>query len=98
MRICIVGAGAIGSWLGVELSLAGEDVTLIAGGAAVGAHKTSMLQDLELGRPMEIDALVTVVQELGQLVDVPTPTIDVVLALIQQRATVRRYLLKNNYG
>ena len=33
----------------------------IAGGAAVGAHKTSMLQDLELGRPMEIDALVAVV-------------------------------------
>ena len=60
----------------------------IAGGAAVGAHKTSMLQDLELGRPMEIDALVTVVQELGRLVNVPTPTIDVVLALIQQRAAV----------
>jgi 2-dehydropantoate 2-reductase len=57
-------------------------------GAAVGAHKTSMLQDLELGRPMEIDALVTVVQELGRLVEVPTPTIDVVLALIQQRAAV----------
>jgi 2-dehydropantoate 2-reductase len=60
----------------------------IAGAAAVGAHKTSMLQDLELGRPMEIDALVTVVQELGRLVDVPTPTIDVVLALTQQRAAV----------
>ena len=60
----------------------------IAGGAAVGAHKTSMLQDLELGRPMEIDALVTVVQELGRLVDVPMPTIDVVLALIQQRASI----------
>lgn len=60
----------------------------IAGGAAVGAHKTSMLQDLERGRPMEIDALVTVVQELGRLVHVPTPTIDIVLALIQQRARV----------
>lgn len=58
----------------------------LAGGAAVGPHKTSMLQDLELGRPMEIDALVTAVKELGQLVSVPTPTIDVVLALIQQRA------------
>ncbi len=57
----------------------------LAGGAAVGAHKTSMLQDLELGRPMEIDALVTVVQELGRLVEVATPTIDIVLALIQQR-------------
>ena len=60
----------------------------LAGGAAVGKHKTSMLQDLEHSRPMEIDALVTVVQELGKLVDVKTPTIDVVLALIQQRARV----------
>jgi 2-dehydropantoate 2-reductase len=58
----------------------------IAGGAAVGAHKTSMLQDLERGRPMEIDALVTAVQEMGNLVDVPTPTIDTVLALIRLRA------------
>ncbi len=58
----------------------------IAGGAAVGAHKTSMLQDLERGRPMEIDALVTAVQEMGRLVEVPTPTIDTVLALIRLRA------------
>ena len=47
-----------------------------------------MLQDLERGRPMEIDALVTAVQEMGRLVDVPTPTIDVVLALVRQRARV----------
>ena len=60
----------------------------IDGARAVGAHKTSMLQDLELGRPMEIDALVTVVQELGRLVEIPTPTIDIVLALIQQRARI----------
>lgn len=60
----------------------------IAGAAAVGPHKTSMLQDLERGRAMEIDALVTVVQELGRLVGIPTPTIDVVLALVKQRAQV----------
>ncbi len=57
----------------------------LAAAAAIGRHKTSMLQDLEAGRPMEIDALITAVQELGCLVDVPTPTIDAVLALIQQR-------------
>ena len=45
-----------------------------------------MLQDLELGRPMEIDALVTAVQELGRLTEVPTPVIDIVLALVRQRA------------
>ena len=60
----------------------------INGAGAVGAHKTSMLQDLERSRPMEIDPLVTVVQELGQLTGVPTPTIDTVLALVQQRASV----------
>ncbi|MDD9998736.1 MAG: 2-dehydropantoate 2-reductase [Rhodospirillaceae bacterium] len=57
----------------------------LAAGGAVGKHRTSMLQDLDAGRPMEIDALVTAVQELGRLVEVPTPTIDVVLALTQQR-------------
>ncbi len=60
----------------------------IAGGAAVGAHKTSMLQDLERGRPIEIDALVTAVQEMGRLVGVATPAIDQVLALVMQRARV----------
>lgn len=58
----------------------------IAGGAAVGAHRTSMLQDLEQGRPMEIDALVGSVQELGRVTNTPTPTIDTVLALIKLRA------------
>ena len=44
-----------------------------------------MLQDLERGRPLEIDALVTAVQEMGRLVKVATPTIDTVLALVQER-------------
>ena len=60
----------------------------IKGAGEVGAHKTSMLQDLEQGRPMEIDALVTAVQELGELVEIPTPAIDTVLALVRQRATI----------
>lgn len=58
----------------------------IDGGAAVGAHRTSMLQDLDLGRPLEIDALVGSVQELGRVTETPTPTIDTVLALVQLRA------------
>ncbi|AKJ67840.1 2-dehydropantoate 2-reductase [Pandoraea thiooxydans] len=57
----------------------------IDGAGAVGAHKTSMLQDLLHGRPMEIDPLLTVVQEMGRLAQMPTPTIDIVLALIKQR-------------
>jgi 2-dehydropantoate 2-reductase len=60
----------------------------IDGAGRVGAHKTSMLQDLERGRPMEIDALVAVIQEMGQLTGVATPTLDTVLALVRQRAKV----------
>ncbi len=77
---------AIGEALGIRFRLDIE--RRIDGAAAVGAHRTSMLQDLEKGRAMEIDALVTSVQELGRLVEVPTPTIDVVLALVRQRAEV----------
>lgn len=58
----------------------------IEGARKVGAHKTSMLQDLERGRPMEIDPLVSVVQEMGQLTGIPTPALDAVLALVAQRA------------
>jgi len=57
----------------------------IDGGAAVGAHRTSMLQDLDANRPMEIDALIGSVQELGRITNTPTPTIDTVLALVQLR-------------
>ncbi|ETX16686.1 2-dehydropantoate 2-reductase [Roseivivax halodurans JCM 10272] len=60
----------------------------IQGGADVGVHRTSMLQDLDQGRPMEIDALVGSVQELGRVTDTPTSTIDTVLALVQLRARV----------
>jgi 2-dehydropantoate 2-reductase len=56
----------------------------INGAARVGAHRTSMLQDLERGRPLELDAMLTSVQELGRLVKLDTPHIDAVLALTQQ--------------
>jgi 2-dehydropantoate 2-reductase len=60
----------------------------IEGARKVGAHKTSMLQDLERGRPMEIDPLVTVVQEMGRLTQIATPALDTVLALVAQRAKI----------
>jgi 2-dehydropantoate 2-reductase len=47
-----------------------------------------MLQDLERGRPMEIDALLGSVVELAELVNVPAPTATAVLALVRQRARV----------
>jgi len=58
----------------------------LAGAAEATDHKMSMLQDLERGRSLEIDALVGVVQELGRLTAVRTPMVDAVLALIKARA------------
>jgi 2-dehydropantoate 2-reductase len=83
-RNMMVEAQEIAERLGVKFPI---DVDRrIAGGAAVGAHRTSMLQDLDQGRPMEIDALVASVQELGRVTEVPTPTIDTVLGLTRLRA------------
>ena len=83
-RAMMLEAQAIGEKVGIRFKV---DVDRrIDGAAAVGAHRTSMLQDLDKGRPMEIDALVSAVQEMGRLVGLPTPTVDVVLALVRQRA------------
>ncbi|MDA1072419.1 MAG: 2-dehydropantoate 2-reductase [Proteobacteria bacterium] len=83
-RAMMLEAQAIGGKLGVRFAIDVEK--RMDGAVAVGAHKTSMLQDFEKGRPMEIDALVTVVAELGRIVEEPTPAIDMVLALVQQKA------------
>jgi len=76
----------VANTLGVKFTV---DVDRRIGWAGdIGTHKTSMLQDLERGRPLEIDALVATVSEMDRLVGVPTPTIDVVLALVRLRARV----------
>lgn len=86
VRAMMLEAKEVGEKLGVKFPIDVE--RRIDGGAGVGAHRTSMLQDLEAGRPMEIDALVGSVAELARLTDTPSPTIDLVLALIRQRARV----------
>jgi 2-dehydropantoate 2-reductase len=50
---------------------------------AVGVHKTSMLQDIEAGRPTEIDAILGAIIELGQLVGVPTPSLNAMYACVK---------------
>ncbi len=72
-------AQAIGEKLGVVFKVSLEK--RIAGAQAVGQHKTSMLQDVEQGRPLELQALVGSVIELGSITGTPTPTIDAVYAL-----------------
>ena len=83
-RAMMLEAQAIGDRLGLRLRVDVEK--RMEGAHALGRHKMSMLQDLERGRTMEIEPLVGVVQELGRLMQVPTPTVDVVLALIRLRA------------
>ncbi|KQI71817.1 2-dehydropantoate 2-reductase [Loktanella sp. 5RATIMAR09] len=85
-RNMMLEAQAIAEKLGVKFPI---DVDRrIQGGADVGAHRTSMLQDLDQGRPMEIDALVGSVKELGRVTETPTPTIDTVLALVALRGKI----------
>ena len=64
--------------LGVEFKISLDK--RIAGAEAVGAHKTSMLQDVEHGRALELEALVGSVVELGRITETPTPTIEAIYA------------------
>ena len=66
-------AQSVGEALGVQFRISLDK--RIAGAEAVGAHKTSMLQDVENGRALELEALVGAVIELGRITAVPTPTI-----------------------
>jgi len=77
-RAMMIEAQAIGEKLGIEFGISVEQ--RIAGAEQVGAHKTSMLQDIEAGRATEIDALVGAVAELGRLTTTPTPHIDAIYA------------------
>jgi 2-dehydropantoate 2-reductase len=78
-------AKAVNEALGVQIPAELVEKRLAVAGTLVG-HKMSMLQDLERGRRLEIDALVTAVQELGALTGVGTPVIGAVLALVRARA------------
>lgn len=72
-------AQAIGQKLGVELKVSID--RRIAGGQAVGQHKTSMLQDVEMGRPIELEALVGSVLDLARITETPAPSIKAIYAV-----------------
>jgi 2-dehydropantoate 2-reductase len=82
-RVMMAEAQGIGERIGVKFRVDAD--RRLDGAGAIGAHKISMLLDLEHGRPMEIDPIVTVVQEIARCLKIPTPTIDVVAALINLR-------------
>jgi len=74
-------AQAVGEKVGVQFKVSLDK--RIAGAEAVGAHKTSMLVDVEHGRALEIEALVGSVVELGRITDTPTPKLDAIYATVQ---------------
>lgn len=86
-RDMMVEAQAIGEALGARFAVDVE--RRMDGAAQVGAHRTSMLQDLESGRPLETGALVDAVRELGGLMGIATPTIDKIAALLDLRVRFR---------
>ena len=81
-------AAAIGERIGCPISQSGEDRNAVT--RKLGAFKTSMLQDALAGRPLEIDALVTAVTEIGGMVAVPTPHTDALLGLIRVYSEAHR--------
>jgi 2-dehydropantoate 2-reductase len=81
-------AAAIGAAIGCPIAQSGEDRMAVT--RQLGAFKTSMLQDVEAGRPVEIDALVSTVREIGAMVGVATPRIDTLLGLARLHARTHR--------
>ena len=69
--------------LGITLNISIDQ--RIQGAAKVGAHNTSMLQDYKKGKKLELDALVVAVKEIGDLLDIKTPTIDKILYEVKER-------------
>ena len=72
-------AAAIGKLIGCEVTQSPEDRHAIT--RKLGAFKSSMLQDVEAGRPIELDSLVGAVQEMGARLGLATPNIDTLLGL-----------------
>ncbi|RYF13869.1 MAG: 2-dehydropantoate 2-reductase [Comamonadaceae bacterium] len=79
-------AREIGARVGIPITQMPEDRHQVT--RKLGAFKTSMLQDVEAGKPVELDALVTVVQEMGAMTGVPTPFTDALLGLARLHARV----------
>jgi 2-dehydropantoate 2-reductase len=80
-------AAAIGARIGCPIEQGGEERMAVT--RKLGAFRTSMLQDLEAGKPLEIDALLGAVQEIGQQVAVPTPVVDGLLGLTRLLGATR---------
>ena len=86
-------AQAVGEKTGAQFKISIEK--RIAGAQAVGAHKTSMLQDIEQGKALELDAILGGVIELGRVVGIPTPTLETVYSLTR---LLEQSVLQSQHG
>lgn len=86
MSRCMLEAAALGSRLGLPIEADPESRHAVT--RQLGAFRTSMLQDMEAGKPVELDALVTVVVEMAHQLQVPTPQIETLLGLARLKARV----------
>ena len=84
IRTMMEEARAVAERLGIAFAVDADERMDMA--AKVGAHRTSMLQDVEAGRPTELDALLGVVIELGRLVEIGTPSLQLVYDLCKFRS------------
>lgn len=84
MSRCMLEAGAIGERIGLPVGMTPDERHAIT--RKLGAFRTSMLQDVESRRPLELDALVTSVLEIGQRVKVPAPNLEALLGLSRLQA------------
>ena len=80
-------AAAIGAHIGCAIGESAEQRNVVT--RKLGAFKTSMLQDVEAGRPVEIDVLLSAVREIGAAVGEPTPYLDALLGLARLQAQTR---------
>ena len=87
VSLVMLEAKEIGARIGIPIDQQPEDRHAVT--MKLGAFKTSMLQDVEAGKAVELDALVTVVKELGSLTGVATPFTDALLGLSRLHARVR---------
>ena len=87
MSRCMVEAAAIGQRIGLPIHQSPEQRHAVT--RKLGAFRTSMLQDVDAGRPVELDALVASVMEIGHQLAVPTPNIDALFGLARLQAQVR---------
>jgi 2-dehydropantoate 2-reductase len=87
MRLLMEEAAGVAAALGVRFEMTAEERLRLA--ERLGAFKTSMLQDLEAGRPLETGPLIGAVAELGRKVGIATPMLDAIEALVRLRGAAR---------